>query len=222
MVWGAWYTFAMNYFSWILEHIDTVAAFVVVLMALLGFFSLCFRKVRDLFKFPKKVADNFESLESDVNLIGTTLSKMISYLSSGGDTDSFGLGHMQGELGGRFGNLQSQSPVMLTDLGKKKLDDSGLKGAMDDNKEDLFVFLEKILRKGDTNFDIQKKSFQVVDRFLTDTKSVEDLIKEYAFREGIRNLREFVEIGGIYLRDLYFADKEIVTDYKNEVRVRDA
>ena len=62
----------------------------------------------------------------------------------------------------------------------------------------------------ESKFDIQNNSFYVMADYLKDNKEVLDRMKEYAFHKGIFNLKEFIQVGGIYLRDQYFKDKNIL------------
>ena len=112
-------------------------------------------------------------------------------------------------------NVQMRSPMVLTDEGLEKLQDSGLEGIIDKKKEHLFKDLEEM--GVDSKFDIQTNSFYVMADYLKDNKEVLDKMKEYAFHKGIYNLKEFIQVGGIYLRDQYLKEKKIPIDEKKPV-----
>ena len=165
--------------------------------------SFAFKRMRDFFALPKKVSD----LTDNVNFLGVTLSKVVSHLSGKDAMDSFSFGGMKSDLDKRFDAVGAASPLQLTGVGEELLHESGLQKILDSHKDELIGLLDDAL-KGNTNrYDMQKMSFSVIDNFLADNAKLGGMIKEYAFDKGTSDLSEFVRAGGIYLRNLYFADK---------------
>ena len=219
------YSGYMNYFVWIWENIDKLSAAIVICASFLVPLSFVFKRVRDFFTFPKRITDAVDSLRGDVaslredlNFLGVALSKVVSHLSGKGTMDSFGFGGMKSDLDSRFDTVQTASPMQMTEIGRDLLRDSGLQEIVDTHKDQLIRLLDDALEGCTNRYDIQRLSFSVVDDFLADNKELGGMIKEYAFDKGMNNLREFVRTGGIYLRDLYFEDKNISVEREHVVQ----
>ena len=100
-------------------------------------------------------------------------------------------------------NILAESPLQLTETGREKLEKSGLKDVIDENEN---ILIRQVKEQGDqTKFDIRLNSAVVIKEYLKENHRIQNTIKGYAYEEGISNLMEFAEIGGIYLRDLYIS-----------------
>ena len=161
--------------------------------------------------------EEMQEMRGDIHTIGAVLRNVVSHLSGESNFKKFHFGKMHNSLD-KFSvnsnpqpsNTVSQSPLALSDTGKRKLHDSGLKDGIDAHREQLLQDLDTKLEGSDNRFDIQLQSLYVIDDFLAKEKDLAGTIKEYAFDEGIGNLQEFVDVGAVYLRDAYFKDRNIV------------
>lgn len=104
------------------------------------------------------------------------------------------------ELEGRFyGTFQSGSPINLTEVGNKFLEESGLKAYIDSNKEKFLSDCHK-LKKLTTAYDVQEAVFGFFDTVKLEV-SFERKLENFAYQQGI-DLKILRRIGGIYLRNL--------------------
>ena len=101
------------------------------------------------------------------------------------------------------GLTASDSPIQLTEKGEKLFKKSNMKNIIDKNKDSLFDSLSKSLNGSKNKFDIQTASVTVMQQFVSKNEE----IKSFAYEVGKLNLLAFVEIGYIYLRDLYIKEK---------------
>lgn len=95
--------------------------------------------------------------------------------------------------------LQTYSPIQLTDVGKKYLDDIGFVKIFEDNKKDFFDFIDA--EKPTTKYDIEisaTKSFLVLFE-----RSYFRPIKEFLYTHPQDHLQAMSKIGGVYIRDSY-------------------
>jgi len=93
------------------------------------------------------------------------------------------------------------SPVSLTDLGKRILEESGIKNFVDERKDDLLTQLKKE-RTGQLTsaYDIQEWCFKTFDK-LSQQPELPKTLKEYAFQKGV-SLSDIFRVGAIYFRDI--------------------
>lgn len=92
----------------------------------------------------------------------------------------------------------TQSPAMLTDKGKKLLEESGLKNYIDENKEN---FMDACSEKTDaTAYEVQEHIFDLFGEHVF-PEDLDRQLKEKAYEEGI-GVELIRRIGAIYLRDL--------------------
>ena len=195
-----------------ISTLSQIGTIVIALGIIVSAVCFVFKKVRDgmLTGLQKGLGiDNLKNeinqIKNEVNQINTTLIALVDALKKNTSINNpeFNLALDCIILK----NIESKSPACLTDEGLEKLQESGLDGIIDKGKQYLFGELEK---KGvETKFDIQNNAFYVMADYLKDNKEVSMKMKEYAFKKGILALREFTEIGGIYLRDQYLKDKNI-------------
>lgn len=101
------------------------------------------------------------------------------------------------------GLYQSQSPISLTEQGRKYLQKSGLKAFIDENKEGLMqqVQHEQTMQ---SPYDVQQIAFEFFDE-LDLPDSLEKRTKNFAFNHGI-SMDALRRIGGIYFRDICLAE----------------
>jgi hypothetical protein len=99
------------------------------------------------------------------------------------------------ELGATAGH----SPLRLTKIGQKILQNSSIKEAADKFKDQL---LEKIREENpETAYDVQEVTRQVFQDFDFGEDVVKKL-KEYAFQNGEWGLSDILDVGAIYFRDI--------------------
>jgi len=98
--------------------------------------------------------------------------------------------------------LKTYSPIQLTDVGKKYLDEVGFIEIFEDNQQDFFDFIDA--EKPTTKYDIEvsaTKSFLVLfDR------SYFRPIKDFLYTHPQDNLQAMSKIGGVYIRDAYLEE----------------
>ena len=112
------------------------------------------------------------------------------------DTIDKRLTNVEGRFSGAF---QTQSPISLTVMGTKLLEDSGLKKYIDDNKKDIADKC-KLNKKLTTAYDVQEAAFNCLDNVVFDIE-FESKIKEFSFQHGV-DLGVMRRVGGIYMRNL--------------------
>ena len=94
-----------------------------------------------------------------------------------------------------FGNA---SPIVLTDKGNELLNDSGLKGYIDQKRNELIKSCEI---KRDTNaYEVQEFIFGFFDNLKFESE-FENKIKQYAYRKGV-TLELLRRVGAIYFRGI--------------------
>jgi hypothetical protein len=93
---------------------------------------------------------------------------------------------------------QSNSPLSLTDYGKKLIKDSGFETIFDQHKDDLAEMLGKLDPK--TAYDVQEVSRSFMDSQAEYAPFAP--IKDYAYRTG-SDLNLILRAGAILLRDYY-------------------
>ncbi len=90
------------------------------------------------------------------------------------------------------------SPVNLTGVGEKWLEESGLKEHIDNNKQ---KYIDSCEEKKNTNpYEVQQHIFRLFDELSFET-AFEDKLKAFAFEQGT-TMAIIRRIGGIYLRNL--------------------
>ena len=105
----------------------------------------------------------------------------------------------------------AQSPLGLSDFGKKLTDESGLTDIFKDVRDDLVVKLNAL--GPTTQYDVQEKARALLDD-LTDYAPFKPVAK-YAFDHGI-DLSQILRAGAILLRDYYFEKHPEVIDPKEQ------
>lgn len=103
--------------------------------------------------------------------------------------------------------LRKKSPVDLTEKGDKVLAESGGKKFIDDNYPELKKKVED--KNPKTYYDFQEYSKSIINEMRSDERLND--VKQYLFKEGME-LGNFVEVLGIYLRNLIFKEKKISLD----------
>jgi len=90
------------------------------------------------------------------------------------------------------------SPIDLKPVGMKWLIDSGLKGYIDSNKDQLLDRCE--VKKSTNPYEVQKYVFAMLDA-LEFAAEVDDRVKKFAYEQGT-TLAILRRVGAIYLRNL--------------------
>lgn len=99
----------------------------------------------------------------------------------------------------------ANSPLQLTELGQKLINESGFSDIFEQVKDDLVRKLQD--KNPMTQYDIQEEARELMDS-LTDYQPFAP-IKIYAFEKG-QDFRQILRAGAILLRDYYFSiHKEI-------------
>lgn len=95
----------------------------------------------------------------------------------------------------------AHSPRQLNELGKKILNESGIKKIIEDKKDSLLV---EIIDKKPTNaYDAEQAILSVVAELPKYFPNILDQLKQGAFNVG-QNLDTVLLVGGLHLRDLVF------------------
>ena len=98
----------------------------------------------------------------------------------------------------RVGAFESNSPISLTEKGKKILIDSGIGDYIDDNKDALLVLCDP---KKETNpYEVQEHVFAMFGDYEFG-EDVEDKLKRYAYNAGV-SMDIIRRVGAIYFRDI--------------------
>ncbi len=97
----------------------------------------------------------------------------------------------------------AHSPRQLNDIGKKILDESGIKDIIDENKARL---LSEVKALNPTNaYDAEQATINVVSELPKYCPDVIPRLKDGAFRVG-QGTETVLLVGGFYLRDMIFGD----------------
>ena len=97
-------------------------------------------------------------------------------------------------------NLYSaKSPLQLSEIGKKMVEESGFSQIFSQCKDDLALLLEK--KDPKTQYDVQEKARSLMDE-LGEYPAFQP-IKTYAFKSG-NDFLQILRAGSILLRDYYF------------------
>lgn len=112
-------------------------------------------------------------------------------------------------VGPKMQLFQSQSPMMLTELGRKVAAESGANKGVDANWPYILSQLEKYVTSQNP-YDIQQVCFTLAIADLETILLPEDLdsLKVHAFKEG-DPLAYYGQVVGIIIRDKYFESKGI-------------
>ena len=97
-----------------------------------------------------------------------------------------------------IGAFARQSPVSLTDIGKRTLDESGLKKWIDDNKDNLLSFCDE--KKTTNPYEVQEHIFKQFDTLKFDD-TFGDKLKQFAFDKGF-SMSILRRVGAIHFRDV--------------------
>lgn len=103
---------------------------------------------------------------------------------------------LEGKTAGLF---QAQSPINLTEAGRRYLEHSGLQTFIDENKEELMEQCEHD-KTMQTPYDVQQIAFEFLDA-LSLPDDLEQQVKTFAFNHGV-SMDSMRRIGGIYFRDI--------------------
>lgn len=119
---------------------------------------------------------------------------------------------LTGIEGKSAGIFQAMSPVSLTALGTKLLEDSFIKSYVDSH----LAKLEKLVLESchsKTAYDIQNSAFNLLAAYEFDTNT-EEKLKDFVFQQGVE-MNILRRVGAIYLRDI------LLKKYKLELKDAD-
>lgn len=106
--------------------------------------------------------------------------------------------------------FESKSPLSLTEVGKKLLNDSGFIEAFDKVKDELIIrFFDEINPK--TKYDTQERARQWMDDLSRADYQPFLPIKSYAFKSG-SDYAQILRAGSIMLRDYYLEKHPEIND----------
>jgi hypothetical protein len=161
--------------------------------------------VRDKFTSMEKTSDKqYETLTSTDERIERTLDKNLGELQIGvGDiareVKSIDRRVLRIETNFGLSPLVSGSPLKLTEVGEKILNESGIKEAADTSRENL---LEAIKGKHpESAYDVQKITRHIFQNIAWSPHVVKS-IKEYSYQSGQWGLSDILDVGAIYFRDI--------------------
>lgn len=100
-------------------------------------------------------------------------------------------------------NLQTYSPINLTEQGHKLLKDIGFVKLFKDNKNDFFNHIDG--DKPKTEYDVENSAFRSV--FFLFEKEYFSPIKDYLYNNPKQSKGKFIKVAGVYVRDKY-AERE--------------
>ncbi len=141
--------------------------------------------------------DKFGGLGETDKRIEGNLDKNFTFLLKETKSIDGRVGRIEGHL--KIGLFGAHSPITLSELGRKILNESGVKDAADKYRD---MLLEKIQAQNPRGaYDVQEatrlifQAFDFGDEFL-------NRFKEYCFNEGQWELSDLEEVGAIYFRDI--------------------
>lgn len=181
------------------DLIELIASIIAVLGGVFAFIFAIYKIMEYFFKHStehKEYNKKFEKLDKKLNKIDDKIELLTNHI----------LGH---SVDSKHNIAQSNSPISLTDEGKKIADDVSAKLLYDTHKEFLKSKVNE--KKPENAYDIQFNSFYIVNtQFIshlekTDATGLKTL-KDYAYENGY-SLHELLIVFGIYLRDDILKDK---------------
>ena len=110
----------------------------------------------------------------------------------------------------------TNSPMRFTEQGKRNLKMSGMEDFVQENKEQLFRMLDET---GLTEqYDLEAKSFEFTETVLKLPENGEYMkqARRYDYQKGYIGITGPLALAGLYLRDVYFAHKNIPVDINLE------
>ena len=116
------------------------------------------------------------------------------------------LTNLEGNFTGAF--IQ-QSPIALTEKGKRLLMESGLGDYIDDVKGELIRLIQDDIDITETAYDVQELAFDFFDNVRFDYQ-FEKTLKQYAYESGV-SLQLLRRVAGIYFRDILLKHKNLET-----------
>ena len=105
-------------------------------------------------------------------------------------------------------NINSKSPLTLTEKGMLLLKDSGAEEYIEKNKEALLGHFKDINKP----YDIQEEAMMLMGQKLKDN----DQVKDYLFHNA-KPIKDVVDVAGIALRDIVFKEKDIKIEEEKNV-----
>jgi len=133
----------------------------------------------------KRIDKDFDEVKKDVKSIDRRVARI------------------EGKFG--LGALGSESPLVLTKIGREILENSGIKKAADQFKDQLLKQIKK--EKPPTAYDVQEVTRNVFKQF-DFGEDVLKQMKEYAFQNGEWGLSDILDVGAIYFRDIALKELE--------------
>jgi len=140
--------------------------------------------------------DKFSGLGDADKRIEGKLDKNFSYILKQTRSIDRRVSRIEGHL--NLSTMKTKSPITLSDIGKRILEESGIGKMADGFKDEL---LERI-REYDTTtaYDIQKATRRIFQEFDFGQDNFKKL-KNYLFESGEWGLGDVLDVGAIYFRD---------------------
>jgi len=117
---------------------------------------------------------------------------------------------IEGKLG--IGPLTIGSPLELNDNGRNILNNSGIKEAVEENRETLLRMMKE--KTPETAYDVQKLSQRFLQECEFSSQRIKQM-KEYAFEHPNWDLDVIREVGAIHFRDIALEELEFEKDDLN-------
>ncbi|MCA9364539.1 MAG: hypothetical protein KC736_01465 [Candidatus Moranbacteria bacterium] len=102
---------------------------------------------------------------------------------------------------------RSNSPLQLTDNGRRLLLDSGMRAIVSEHLDELLELLEA--EDNPTAYDVSENAIDVLVQFFSDRPDLDRSVKEYLFHHPelsgtILSMEDVFYVGSLMLRDAYF------------------
>ncbi len=97
-------------------------------------------------------------------------------------------------------DLESYSPLKLTDIGKKRIRDIGFDKIFEEHKQDFFDFINS--EKAKTKYDVEVSAIKSLSALFY--KDYFNLLKEYLYNKPEIDERQLRVTLGVFVRDEYF------------------
>ena len=103
--------------------------------------------------------------------------------------------------------LRALSPLNLTDVGKKFIEDIGFSNVFEKNKDNFFVFIDGENPK--LKYDVEAASIKSI--YTLYDQPYMEFLKVFFYNNPDRNLENTVSTLGVYIRDKYLAQHPEIT-----------
>ena len=117
-----------------------------------------------------------------------------------------------------YGVSMTQSPIRMTEKGKYRLKNTRMEEFVQENKERLFKMLDET--RLTEQYELEPKCYEFTEELLNQPNNSEYLrhAKRYAYQNGRIGINEYLGLAGLYIRDLYFTDKNIPLEIEGVIK----